>query len=92
MIDDYEDEVTFDDETDETEKTCYLCQKKIPKRYRFGYQDIVWEKRKYGNSRAIRYELGKVFENNSFRMRYFFHRKCKRMFLRMLRTKGVVTN
>ena len=77
-------EIPIDQDEDKL-KSCYLCQNKIPKYYKFGYYDFVWQKRKFGNSRDIRFELGKVFENNSFRIRYFFHRKCKRMFLRCQR-------
>lgn len=66
-------------------KICHLCMKEIPKNYQYGYHDVVWKKYQFGDSRAIRNELGKIFENNSFRIRYFFHRRCKRMFLRFLK-------
>lgn len=76
----YDQEYSFDEE--EKLKTCYLCGKFIPKYYKFSYYDLVWKKRKFGNSRAIRNDLGLIFINDTFRIRYFFHKKCKRMFLR----------
>jgi len=68
---------------EEAIKTCYLCGIEIPKNNKFAYHDLVWKKYQHGDSTAIRNDLGKIFENNSFRIRYYFHRKCKRLFLRV---------
>lgn len=84
----YDQIAELDWEKEEKLRTCYLCGIKIPKYYKYSYHDFIWKKRKFGDSRAIRNDLGLIFVNDSFRIRYFFHRKCKRMFQRCQKISG----
>ncbi len=55
-------------------KTCHLCIQEIENKS-YAYVDIVWSRSRFGRS------LGSVLKNNRYRIRYFFHRRCKRLFL-----------
>ena len=56
-------------------KTCAFCNQEIRKRFP-SYFDLVWSRSRFARS------LGSVLRDNHYRIRYFFHRKCKGLFLK----------